>query len=1021
MITQDWNEINLSENPAVEFLEKLGYIFVTSGKLDSERESLKDTILVCRLEKKLKEFNPWLSDENLKKAVRAITNVPASSLIEANEKIYISLVHGLSLEQDIEGKGKKSHNVYFIDFEHFEKNEFIVTRQFKVSGPKENIICDVVIFINGIPLAVIECKSPAVHEPINKAIEQLFRYQELKDEYKNRGVSRLFETVQILIAACGQKAKFATVCAPYRHFSEWKEPYPISLDVLNKEYTSRIFGKPPLSQDIAIYGLLEKKNILDIIRNFIVFEVENGKTQKKISRYQQFIAVNNAMERIIKTENKKERGGIIWHTQGSGKSLSMLWLAIKLKRCKELENPMLIIVTDRIDLDNQIVGTFERCGFPNPIQAEGVRHLRELIHAGNGQTIMTTIQKFKELTENQGRHGGLPLQDENVFVLVDEAHRTQYKNLAANMRQVLPNACFLGFTGTPIDKNDRSTIQTFGPYIHTYTIEQAVQDEATVPIFYEGRLPDVHVQGENLDIIFDRYFQDYNENEREEIKKKYITEEIIGLASTRIETICLDIIEHYEKFIMPNGFKAQIVTSSREAAIIYKETLDKLNSPSSAILISGSNNDPMRLKKHHKTQAEEKEIIRSFKEDSAEKLAFIVVCDKLLTGFDAPVEQVMYIDRPLKDHTLLQAIARVNRTADKKNYGLVVDYWGISRELQEALAVFQPADVIGALNLKTDELPRLEARHRSAMRFFDRVDKSDLEACIKILEPEDIRYDFDVAFRRFTQSMDMVLPDPSALRYSADLKWLGKIRNAAKNRFRDSTLDLSSCGAKVRELIEDHIRTNGIQKLLEPVSIFSKKFDEVVEALTTPEAKASEIEHAIRYEIHIHSEANPVFYQTIKERLERIIDERKQERLNAIEELKHLQSLVSEIRNVGKIAGDLGLSEAEYALYKILKDNTIDIADNIDAAKSEDDSDEDKIKEDAVKYNYKKDNYKELTHFIFASLKELTVIDWMHKDDVQREMRKQIKGILREKGCQFEEVEVLTAKIMELAKVRLAK
>lgn len=996
MTTKSWNELHLSEDSTVELLQALGYTFVPPEQLDTERGSLKEIVLASRLEKKLKEINSWLSDENLKKAVRAITTVPATSLIEANEKSYTSLVHGISIEQDIEdGQGKKSHSVSFIDFDHPEKNEFVVTRQFKIAGSKENIKCDVVVFVNGIPVVLIECKNPTILDPINKAIEQLFRYQEVKEEYKDRGAPKLFETMQLLIATCGQQAKYATAYTPYRHYLEWKVPYPINLDELNEKYTKRLFGRPPNPQDILIYGLLEIGNLLDIIRNFVSFEVEGGKTIKKIARYQQFIAVNNAIRRVQKEKNSNKRGGVIWHTQGSGKSLSMLWLAVKLKRCRELENPTLVIVTDRIDLDNQIVGTFQRCGFPNPAQAKSVANLRELIRQGNGQTVITTIQKFQEASEDTG-HPVLS-DEENVFVMVDEAHRTQYKNLAANMRQALPNACFFGFTGTPIDKKDRSTIQTFGPYIHTYTIEQAVQDGATVPIYYESRLPDVHVQGENLDTLFDRYFQEYSEKEREEIKRKYATEEIIGLASSRVEAICLDIIDHYEKFIMPNGFKAQIVTPSREAAIMYKEMLNKLNSPPSAVLISGSNNDPQRLKKHHKTQAEEKEIIRSFKEDPVEKLAIIIVCDKLLTGFDAPVEQVMYIDSPLKDHTLLQAIARVNRTADKKDYGLIIDYWGISKDLQEALIVFQPTDIVGALIPKTDELPRLEARHRVAMHFFDKATRDDLEACIKILEPEDIRAEFDLAFRRFAQSMDMVLPDPEALRYSSDLKWLGKVRNAARARFRDSSLDLSSCGAKVRQLIEEHIKTDGVQKLIEPVSIFSKKFDEFVENLTTPEARASEIEHAMRHEIHVHLQEDPVFFESLKARLEKIIEERKQQRIDAAEELKCLNSLVEEMRSIGKVAEDLGFTETEYAFYKMLK------ASNGKKEKTDDNS------------------YEALTHSIVKALENIAVIDWAHKDDVQREMRRQIKSILRSEGYQFEEIEVLIAKIMDLARVRLIK
>lgn len=993
MTNQSWNELHLSEDSTVELLQALGYTYVSPEQLETERGSLKEIVLVSRLEKKLKDINPWLSEENLKKAARTIINVPATSLIEANEKVYTSLIHGISLEQDIgDGQGNKGHSVNFISFDHSEKNEYVVTRQFKVAGAKENIKCDVVVFINGIPIVLIECKNPTILDPINKAIDQLFRYQELKEEFKDRGAPKLFESMQLVIATCGQKANYATVGAPFRHYLEWKVPYPISLDELNEKYSKKLFGRTPNPQDILIYGLLDISNLLDMVRNFISFEVEGGKTVKKVARYQQFIAVNNAIKRVQK--GSRRRGGVIWHTQGSGKSLSMLWLAVKLKRCKDLENPTQIIVTDRIDLDNQIIGTFQRCGFSNPTQAKSVSGLRDLIQQGNGQTIMTTIQKFQEASEDTG-HPVLSDAD-NVFVMVDEAHRTQYKNLAANMRQALPNACFFGFTGTPIDKKDRSTVQTFGEYIHTYTIEQAVQDGATVPIYYESRLPDVHVQGENLDTLFDRYFQDYPEKEREEIKRRFATEEIIGLASSRIEAICLDIIDHYEKFIMPNGFKAQIVTSSREAAVMYKDMLDKLNAPSSAVLISGSNNDPQRLKKHHKPQAEEKEIIRSFKEDPIEKLAIIIVCDKLLTGFDAPVEQVMYIDSPLKEHTLLQAIARVNRTAEKKDYGLVVDYWGISKDLQEALGVFQPADIIGALIPKTDELPRLEARHRAAMRFFDKVTKDDLETCIKVIEPEDVRAEFDLAFRRFAQSMDMVLPDPAALRYSADLKWLGKVRNAARARFRDVSLDLTTCGAKVRQLIEEHIRTDGIQKLLEPVSIFSKKFDEVVATLTTPEARASEIEHAIRHEIHVHLQEDPVFFESLKIRLEKIIEERKLQRISAVEELKSLTSLVDEMRSLGKEAEGLDFSETEYAFYKTLKSAN---------GKQE-----------------KNDNaYKALTHSIVKVLEGLAVIDWVHKDDVQREMRRQIKSVLRADGYQFDEIETMIAKIMDLARARLVK
>jgi type I restriction enzyme R subunit len=1020
MNTQDWNEIRLSEDPAVELLEALGYTFVPSEELDGrDTPGCRDTIhgvSTGRLARSLQRINPWLSEENLRKAVRAVTNVPAADLVEANRKVHTSLVHNISLEQDIgDYQGKKGHDVHYIDFDNPQKNEFIVTRQLRVAGSKEHIECDVVVFVNGIPLSVIECKSPTIREPIDKAIGQLLRYQEQKDEYRHRGAPKLFETVQIVIATCGEKAKFGTVGTPFRHFLEWKVPHPITTEELNVKYTSRIFEREPTPQDLLIYGLLHPANLLDLVRNFVAFEVESGRIVKKMARYQQFIAVNYAMKRIQKAKNPTKRGGVIWHTQGSGKSLSMLWLAVKLRRCPDLENPILVIVTDRIDLDDQIVGTFDRCGFPDPIQAKSVANLRKSIRLGSGQTVMTTVQKFQELSEDKGHP---VLSDaENVFVMVDEAHRTQYRSLAANMRQALPNACFLGFTGTPIDKKDRSTRETFGSYIHTYTIEQAVRDKATVPIYYESRLPNVHIHGQNLDALFDRYFQDYDQKQREEIKRKYGTEEVIAFASTRIEAICLDIIEHYEKSIMPNGFKAQIVTLSREAAVRYKETLDRLGAPPSAVLISGGYNDPERLARHHKSKSVEKEIIRSFKEDPVDKIAIIIVCDKLLTGFDAPVEQVMYIDCPLREHTLLQAIARVNRRPEKKDYGLVVDYWGLSEDLQTALGIFSSADIAEALVPKTDELPRLEVRHRVAVRFFNlptesgKVDKSDLESCLKVLEPEDVRADFDIAFKRFSQSMDMVLPDPAALRYSADLKWLGKIRNAARVRFRDTSLDLSACGAKVRQLIEEHLKTNGVQKLIEPVPVLSREFDEAVARLTTTDAKASEIEHAVRHEINVRLEEDPVFYESLRERLEKIIEAKRQRRMDAAETLKRLQSLVGEIRGVGEKAQDLGFSETEYALYKILTP---------DAVTSETDVKKGYVVEEPT-VPYGVDKGKELTRSIIESLQELAVIDWIHKEDVQREMRRRIRRILRQKGYHADEVQSLTIRIMDLARVRLTR
>jgi type I restriction enzyme R subunit len=638
----DFNELTQSEEPADALLRALKYDFVDAAALDADRESAADPLLTRRLEAVLRRLNPWLSDDNLRKAVRAIRQVQAAGLIEANEKVHIALTHGVSVEQDL-GSGKLGQTVHYIDYDHPENNEFLFTRQYRVAGPRVEIVADVAAFVNGIPLVVVECKSPTLEDPIGEGVLRLLRYQELTEEYRNRGAPRLFHTAQILIAACGQAAKFGTVGTPAEAYAPWKVPYPMTLDQLQG-----LLGRVPTSQDVLLAGLLQKGNLLDLLRNFIVFETSRGKTVRKLARYPQYVAANEAVKRVRTAKRAERRGGVIWHTQGSGKSLTMLYTSVKLRRLREAENPTLVVVTDRTDLDDQITGTFQRCGFPNPEQAKSVRDLRDLLSRGSGQTVMTTVQKFQDATSDL--HPVLNT-GENVFVFVDEAHRTQYKFLAANMRRALPRACFIGFTGTPIDRRDRSTFATFGPYIHTYTIEQSVADGATVPIYYEMRQSRDRVEGDDLDAAFDRVFAHLSEEERSRVRQKYGTRELIAGAPDRIERICQDLLEHYRTAIRPNGFKAQVVACSRDAAATYKETLDRLGAPESAIIMSTTNDDPEHIAKWATTKAEQRRLIDRFK-DQDDPLCILIVCDMLLTGFDADVEQVMYLDAGLKEHTL---------------------------------------------------------------------------------------------------------------------------------------------------------------------------------------------------------------------------------------------------------------------------------------------------------------------------------------------------------------------------------
>jgi len=969
--TSDWNEKQLVENRLIQQLQDMGYVLLHGSSLDTERETGREVVLTQRLTKAIRSLNPWLTDNNLSKIVRSITHVEAANLMEANEKFHNILVNYISIQQDL-GKGKKGQTVRLIDFDNPSNNEFLVVDQFTITGGEKPIRPDLILFVNGLPLVVIECKSPmvSIDEQIGKAVKQMLRYQ--------KGYEHLFHYNQILIATSNDRAKAGAIGAQVQHFGEWKDPYPL---------TSPEVGINPTPQDILVAGMLSKTNLLDLIQNFIVFEPEGGRVIKKLARYQQFRAVHKAATRILTAHDPRDRGGVVWHTQGSGKSLTMLYLAVKLRRIEALSNPTIIIVTDRKDLDNQITNTFRRCGFANPQQAEGVRDLKRLLQQGTGSTIMTLVQKFQ--TDKEQNKFPVLSTASNVIVMIDESHRSQYKGLAMNMRTALPNACYLGFTGTPIDKEDKSTTRTFGSYIDKYTIEQAVDDGATVPIFYEARMSHLHVEGETLDQLFDRKFREYDEETRERIKKKYADEEAIIASPKRIEQVVLDIIKHYEEHIQPNGFKAQIVVISRDAAVTYKQKMDELSDLESAVIYSSSNDDDDRKKEYSISKDEEKLLIERFRKPLDEdKLSFLIVCDKLLTGFDAPIEQVMYLDKPLKEHNLLQAIARTNRTYDGKTYGLIVDYFGVSSFLEKALDIFSKDDIQGALMPIGSELPRLQSRHRAAMRYFDYIRKDDLESCIQILEPEDVRSEFEHTFKLFAKSMDMILPNPMAQPYVGDLAFLGKVRQAAKSRYKVEDMDISDLGEKVRQLIADHLRASKVEILHDPIDILSSKFEQHLSQFQG-EAKASEMEHAIRHEIRVKLDENPVLYTSLKKKLEELIEARKLKQMDIFEMMEKMQEIMGEMRDAAKQGEHLGLTREQYPFFLMLE-KQLPEEDNKEALKA-------------------------LTEVITEKIQELSVIEWTQKDDVKREMRKQTKRQLRVFKCPEDKLESLTIQLVDLA------
>lgn len=933
------NELTLVELPAVEYLKSLGYEYIDGDKLTpecGERDSLSDVILSKRMMKSLKKLNPWISDENALKVIRKLERAESlgSSLLEINEKIYDYIVNlQMTVDQVIDGK-KETKTVHFIDFDNIDNNDFLVCRQFVVKGSQENIRPDIVIFINGMPIAVLECKSPFKDGDSNESIgkhdayEQLRRYMNGRESNFIEGSERLFYTNFITGILNKYTAFVGTISSGYKHYIEWKDAYPVrNIDVFDYKDTP---------QNILLQGVFKKENLLDIMQNFIVYDMdkENSRKVKKVCRYQQFRAVQKCIKRIEEGKTPLEKGGVIWHTQGSGKSLTMVFLCRKIRSIKKLSDATIVIVTDRTDLDEQIFETLQNTLTNTvPVRAEKIEQMKNLLRASNAQVITTTIQKFqsdKEETPIEGlffeKEYEVLSTKNNIIVMSDEAHRSQYKGTAANMRNALPNATFIGFTGTPIDKQDKSTPRTFGSYIDKYSIKDAVKDGATVKIVYEGRRPDLHISGDNLEELFEQAFDDRSDEEKEAIKEKYANKRTVVEADERIDEVAKDILKHYKDYIYPNGFKAQIVCVSREACVKYYNALNTHMKEivgeelECKVIFSGENNDLPHLREHHTTKEEQKQILKEFKKKTSEsKLCFLIVKDMLLTGFDAPIEQVMYLDRPLKEHTLLQAIARVNRTCgDIKKCGYVVDYYGVLDFLDEALAIFDKEDLgrpMESMNSIYDEMMSLR---ENVMRMFSGVDKNDLDALVKVLEPDDKRAEFEVAYKKFAGAVETLMPAVSKDIIN-DVKWLSYIRAASKMRYNPETkLDIGDCGEKVKEIINEHLSSNGVIGWIEPITLFEDDFESKIKEQMSDEAVASSMEHAIKNAIHLKMDENPVYYMSLFEKLQQILDETKND---WVEKKARLKDFINRELDKGEetVASDLGLTKQEFAIFETMK------------------------------------------------------------------------------------------------------
>lgn len=961
-----------SELPAIELFHKLGYDY-----FDAKGE-MYEVVLEDKLITTLKKINPWLNENNLQKVSRKVLAVSGSSLMEINSEIHklITRADALSLKPTPE---EKPRPIKFIDYENLENNEFLIVNQMKFKGERANSIPDLVIFINGLPLAVIEAKNQKVD------------ISDIPDlDYYQTNSPKLFHYNQIIGAINRISGLYGTIEASMKFYSKYNEKASAELiELLDNE---------PTPQDILIYNLFEKRKFLDIIKYFVIFEVVEGRTIKKLPRYQQLRAVNKIVERL-KNEN---RGGVVWHTQGSGKSITMIYLATKLRaHTSGFDNPTILVLTDRTDLDNQIRSTFNRVGFSNINQANSISHLKTLLKDSYGKTLTSTIQKFQERAEEKKEVEVLS-EKENIFVLIDEAHRSQYGLTASYMRQSLPNAKFIAFTGTPIDKENKSTLNEFygGDYIDKYTIKQSVADGNTLPILYETGLSKFFIEKELLDAEFNKMFGNESAEKQKILKSK--ATQLDKNATRRVEEIAKSIVEHYKNKSYLDGFKAMIVCHNRYQAIAYKKAFNKLaeqgqnNFQSKVIMSFDTKKDPQEFYDLATPQEEVKQSIEDFKlpfgdendksrggKRQFDNTAFLIVSDMLLTGYDAPILQTLYVDKVLKEHNLLQAIARVNRTRKGKNAGYIVDFAGITKHLVEALEIFsgdlEPSDVM--VNV-AEEKTILENRHTKLVNYFKSVKKNReterddfIIQAIGYLKPIDIKDKFKELVSDFNKSMNIVLPDPFATKYDYDFKLFNEIKMMIRDSKEKITREDSK---KLQMILDEHLRANGIEYLLEEAIDITdyKKFQEEL----TREGKHNPLDKA-KAIIKANKEENPELALELSELLEKRLIDAKLDRKQAIIDLfSDMEEIINRHKNRYSNAG-LN-DEKQLVVYDLVKD----------------------LSQEADK----------LTLEIFDTLDE-----WLNKrailiqSDAQKDMRNSIKPILSSYGVERKLSKDIVAKLVE--------
>lgn len=966
-----FDEKFLSQIPALQVLVNLGYQYLPPAAALAARGGRVGNVLLEEvLREQLKKLNRiqhkgstyLFSEENIQSAIQRLKNVKYDGLLKTNEAVYDLLTLGIALEQSVEG-GLKSFTLNYVDWRNPANNVYHVIAEFVVERTRSTETCrpDIVLFVNGIPFAVIECKSPKVD--VDQGISQMIRNQ--RDEY----IPRLFTYVQMVLAVNKNETRYATTGTPAKFWSKWKEDVPdktlapllehplpqtVKISMFDQAFAELGVSEAEVpypvnrrvtEQDRVLYALCRPERLLEMVWAFTVFD--GG--IRKIARYQQVFAIREVLQRVKQIDdNGRRSGGIVWHTQGSGKSLTMVMLARALALDTSISNPRIVLVTDRVDLDKQLGNTFAACGL-SPDRAESGRHLVELVADGKAHIVTTLVHKFEKAMAFKKVSDDSP----NIFVLVDETQRTQLGSYSARMRQMFPRACYIGFTGTPLLNREKSDVAKFGGVIHTYAINQAVADGAIVPLLYEGRMVELEQNQSAIDIWFERHTKGLTDRQKADLKKKYARAEMLNKADQVIYMRAFDISEHFRQNWQGTGFKAQLVAPNKTSALRYKAFLDELGAVSSEVIISPPDEregfDEVEaeesadavvafwqrmMKRYGSEESYNKHIVNAFK--FGDEPEILIVVDKLLTGFDAPRNTVLYLTRRLRDHTLLQAIARVNRLYEdesgskSKEFGFIIDYVGVLGELDQALSTysalqgFEETDLQGALASIHDEVKALPQRHAELWDLFKTMkNRQDEEAFEQLLADEKLRIRFYERLSAYARTLAIALsserfvtetPDRKLQAYKHDLKRFVNLKAAVKLRYAES-VDYRDFEPRIQKLLDTHISASEVVQLNAAVNIFDEAaFQKVIEEQGACEkqagaklgAKADMIAHATKRAISERLEQDPAFYEKFSRMIQQAIDDYRAKRLS---ELEYLQR-VTEIKDAVVLRKDDDLPAA---------------------------------------------------------------------------------------------------------------